>query len=151
MTLKEHIINQSESSLRHFFATARKVPTDKLEWKPLDNGRSVLSLAQEIAYCPLWIPGILDARGFNPEAWSNYEETTKSWTDLDACEAACNENIVKMKEAIMAFPDAELDDSPELPWGKFTYREVLTFAEWNSNYHIGQVNYIQTLYGDFNM
>lgn len=151
MTLKEHIISQTEGSLAHFFETARKVPTDKLEWKPLDAGRSVLDQAQEVAYCPLWVPGIVNARGFDPEGWSSYEETRKAWTTLDACEAAAKENMEKFKESVLSFPDAELEDSPELPWGKFTYRAVLTFVEWNCNYHIGQINYIQTLYGDFSM
>ena len=42
MTIKEYIIADAVQSFDNFMVTARKVPADKLDWKPLDNGRSTL-------------------------------------------------------------------------------------------------------------
>jgi hypothetical protein len=56
-----------------------------------------------------------------------------------------------MKAAIIAFPEAEMNDEITLPWGTYTLAAVMGFPAWNLNYHFGQINYIQTLYGDFSM
>ena len=66
MTIKEFIIADAVQSFDNFMVTARKVAADKLDWKPLDNGRSTLDQAQEVALCPTWVPGLLSARGFDP-------------------------------------------------------------------------------------
>lgn len=151
MTVKEYIITDTQKSLANLFEAARKVPADKHEWKPLDNGRSVLDLAQECALCPLWVPGILTKRSIDMADFETAQVEQKKLTTLDACEAAAKANLETMKAAIMAFPDEEMDEEITLPWGTYTLGEVMGFPAWNLNYHLGQINYIQTLYGDFSM
>ena len=63
MTIKEFIIADTVQSFDNFMVTARKVPAEKLDWKPLDNGRSTLDQAQEVALCPNWVPGLFATRG----------------------------------------------------------------------------------------
>jgi hypothetical protein len=153
MTIKEFIIAETVQSFDNLMVTARKVPAEKLDWKPLDSGRSTLDLAQECALCPLWVPGLLTARAFDPSMFEGFEEAKAKMPTLDDCEAAGRANLETMKEAINSLPDAEMDARIDLPWGKGNYslREVMTFASWNCTYHMGQVSYIQTLYGDFSM
>ena len=151
MTIKEFIIRETDRAFSNFMEAARKVPADKVDWKPLDNGRSVLDQAQECALCPLWVPGILDARGFDPAGMGAMEEAKKGLTSLDACEAAGKANLETMNAAINAFPDSDMDVEIDLPWGHYTLRDVMTFPSWNLTYHFGQVAYIQTLYGDHEM
>ncbi len=151
MTLKDYIILETEKSMKNFFEAARKVPADKLEWKPLDNARSVLDQAQECAYCPLWVPGLLEKRGFDPEGFGAYEETRKGWKTLDECEAAANANMENFKAAVNALPEADYGVGISLPWGNYVLSEVMGFPMWNLHYHLGQVCYVQTLYGDFSM
>jgi hypothetical protein len=153
MTIKEYIIADAVQSFDNFMAIARKVTPDKLDWKPLDNGRSTLDQAQEIALCPTWVPGLLNARGFDPSIFGGFEEAKARLTTLDECEAAGRSNLELMKEAINSLPEEDMDVVIDLPWGKgkYTLREVLGFPAWNCTYHMGQVSYIQTLYGDFSM
>ena len=136
------MILETEKSLNHFFENARKVPADKVEWKPLDNGRSTLDQAQECAYCPLWVPGLLEKRGFDPSIFEGYEETRSGWKTLDECEAAAKANFEKYKAAVIAFPEAEFETKVDLPWGNYTLAEVMGFPFWNLHYHLGQVGYI---------
>ena len=151
MTIKEYIIADAMKSFDNFMVGARKVPAEKLAWKPLDNGRSVLDQAQECALCPLWVPGLLEKRGFDPSGFEAFEAAKGQLTTLDACEAAGKANLSTMTDAINAFPDADMDVKIDLPWGNYTLCEIMGFPAWNLKYHFGQVNYIQTLYGDFSM
>lgn len=54
MNCQECIITQTRASYDDLFRTARAVPRHKLEWQPLDAGRSVLSQVQECATVPAW-------------------------------------------------------------------------------------------------
>ncbi len=151
MTLKDYIILETEKSLKSVFEAARKVPSDKTDWKPLDNGRSVLDQLQECAFCPLWVPGLLEKRAFDPSGFATYEETRKGWTTIDACEAAATTNMEAFKKAVNELPEADYGVEVNLPWGNYTLAEVMGFPMWNLHYHAGQINYVQTLYGDFSM
>jgi len=151
MTLKEYVVLETEKSLKNIFEAARKVPAEKVDWKPLDNGRSTLDQIQEVAYCPLWVPGLLEKRAFDPAGFEAYEETRKGWTTLDECETAANANMETFKAAVAALPESDFDIKIDLPWGNYTLAEVMGFPMWNMHYHLGQVCYVQTLYGDFSM
>ncbi|MBI1334376.1 MAG: DinB family protein [Armatimonadetes bacterium] len=151
MTLKEYIVLETEKSLKNVFESARKVSADKVEWKPLENGRSTLDQVQECAYCPLWVPGLLEKRAFDPSGFAAYEETRKGWKTLDECEAAAQKNMEAFKAAVDALPESDFNVVVNLPWGSYTLAEVMGFPMWNLHYHMGQINYIQTLYGDFSM
>ena len=70
---------------------------------------------------------------------------------LEACEEAGKANLEAMKAAIIAFPESDMDVRIDLPWGNYSLTEVMGFPAWNMIYHFGQINYIQTLYGDFSM
>ena len=130
--------------------TARKVPEEKLTWKPLDNGRSVLEIVQECAHCPLWTVGTVNQFLGIEESLTDYEDTSK-WTTLDACEAALRKHLEQFQACVNAFPEDRLEETVTIQYGTFTLAESISFAMWNIDYHIGQINYIQTLYGDKEM
>jgi hypothetical protein len=44
--------------------------------------------------------------------------------------------------------EAALAKSYELPFGTFTGWEITEICMANMHYHVGQINYIQLLYGD---
>lgn len=151
MTIKEYIIKDAVKSFENLMEGARKVPADKLDWKPLDNGRSVLNQVQECALCPLWVPGLLEKRAFDPSGFADFETAKGELSTLELCEAAGKANLETMKDAINALPESEMGVEIDLPWGRYTLTEVMGFPAWNMHYHFGQVNYVQTLYGDFSM
>jgi hypothetical protein len=52
---------------------------------------------------------------------------------------------------VLAMPDERLAETKWLPFNggrDHTYLEMLEYPRWNATYHLGQVAYIQTLYGD---
>lgn len=56
---KQVIISMIEVGARELDRTARAVPDDKLQWKPLDNGRTVIDLLGDAAQAPTLCTGLL--------------------------------------------------------------------------------------------
>jgi hypothetical protein len=154
MTAKEFIKSEIDRAGASVFARAKKVPADKLEWSPLDHGRSVMNLVQECALCPSWTVDVLKTKKFESdpnESMAEYEAARAAITDLDSAEAAFNKNVADLKAAIDGFPEGEMLEEITIPWGTFSYADLMFVPAWNCHYHVGQINYIQTLYGDKDM
>lgn len=52
------------------------------------------------------------------------------------------------RAAVLSFPEANYDLVLQAPWGNMTFFENLSYPGWNLVWHTGQINYIQTCYGD---
>ena len=151
---KQLIITLIEAGLDDLERTARAVPDDKLNWKPLDNGRSIFDLLREAAQMPVLSLHLLQSPdNFNPfEMFPQLMQDAQSWT-RDECLAKLRANTYAAIEAIRTTPDDKLEEMLTLPmmgsdqplslgaWVMLLYR---TFVS-----RFAQINYIQTLYGDF--
>ena len=157
MRYQDQVIRVTSKSVDGLFRNARAVPEDKIEWKPLDEGRSVLDQLQECAQAPSWYVSLLEARKapeFDEEAMKKAGEERRAWKTIDECEKVCKENTERLAELIETFPDEDLEIMITLPFGEgmmFSMADVMMFHYWNNVYHIGQISYIQTLYGDKEM
>lgn len=156
MTTKSFIRLMTEIGNEEIFRAARKVPADKLEWSPLDHGRSVLDQLQECSQSPDWCSGLMESRqmpDFNDEFIGAMMAERKQWTTIEECEAACKAKTAKLFEVLETFPESDLDATIQLPFldRPMTYAELALIHYWNCTYHCGQINYIQTLYGDKTM
>jgi hypothetical protein len=72
----------------------------------------------------------------------------------DKALAALEKNTAVLVSAIEALPNELLGDKLILPFGEgmeMTLAEVQFAAYWNMVYHVGQIAYVQTLYGDKQM
>jgi hypothetical protein len=154
MTVQDHIVTITEHSVESLFRNARAVPADKLDWKPLDEGRSVLGMLSECATVPRFAIDILTtgvAPEFSEERMAKNRALRETLTTVDACEQLCLQNTNELIQAIRAFPTERLGDTIHLPFGNgmtVTMAQIANMHYWNNVYHIGQIAYIQTLYGD---
>jgi uncharacterized damage-inducible protein DinB len=156
MKFQDYIIDAIEIAFKDAFKAARAVPEDKLSWKPLDLGRSVLDQAQELAQCPDYVTGMVkgEKSSDNDGDWDAVIKERQAWTTLDKCQEIANERLAALYDAIRACPDERLKETVWLPYDggrDFTIEEIMDYPRWNANYHSGQINYIQTLYGDKEM
>jgi len=141
--------NQGRSALER---TALAVPDDKLNWKPLDNGRTVLDLLGDAAQAPTMGTGILrSATPYGPEHFSTLRAERAGWTREEAL-AHLERNTLEFLEELNKVSDEKLDEPLSLPmgggmtmplgaWALIAYRAFTS--------RMAQINYIQTLYGDF--
>ena len=157
MTAQELIALNNISNTNSLFKAAHKVPGDKVDWKPLDSGRSVLDMCQECALSPNWVMALLASDKpfeMTPEIMQEYKLAKEALTTLEACEKLAHENVAKLNELVSNFPDSKLGDTLAVsmwPGGQMPVTEALQLHNWNVSYHTGQINYIQTLYGDTGM
>jgi hypothetical protein len=137
-----------------FLRTVQAVPDDKMSWKPLDNGRPVLDLLGETAQVTGMVAELALTRGeIKPsyEKFAKLKEERKNWTREDGM-AALEENSQKLYATIGDLSEEELAQPvtmeigggmtmPLAGWIMMAYRTFIS--------RFAQINYIQTLYGDF--
>jgi hypothetical protein len=153
MRYQDHIIEATKTAFAETFRYAKGVPADKTEWKPLDSGRSVLDVCQELARTPIWTISMLnqEPQDWSPESMAKEGEIMATYATIEECERIANENLAHLYELCAAYPDDKLAETMFLPFegGRdFSMQEIMDYPRWNATYHLGQIAYIQTLYGD---
>jgi len=153
MRLQDHMIEVIRNAQAEVFRYARAVPEDKVEWQPLEIGQSVLSMARELAKTPDWAFYVLTgAQPENPDtAEADQKAEMESWKTIARCDEACREKLERLYTLYREMPDAQLVETKWLLFNggrDHTYAELLDYPRWNFTYHLGQIAYIQTLYGD---
>jgi hypothetical protein len=157
MRIQDFIIEGTQNAADEAFRYAAAVPQDKLAWKPLDGGRSVIEQAQELAKCPDWAYSIVSGApmpDMNEASVAEYKAEIANWTTIDVCKAECQKRLEKLFQLYREMPDERLSETKWLPFSggrDFSMIEMMSYPSWNFTYHAGQIAYIQTLYGDNNM
>lgn len=156
MKFQDYIIDATRSSSEALFRYAKAVPADKVDWSPLDAGRSVLDICREIAMTPTWAADTIEGvpAEWSEEAFAKIKEEQSQWKTIDACEAEYKRRAARMEEVYGNVSDEKLKETRFLPYDggrDFTYQEMMNYARWNCDYHVGQIAYIQILLGDREM
>lgn len=136
-------IEQGAVFLAHTLATTRP---DRQDWKPTtepeSNTRSPLDMASECIDVNRRMAATL--RGETPSA-PNMERP------FSTAEEACEQLVASGRElagVVRGLDDAALERKIPMPWGEPTCGFLLRVTANNMNYHAGQINLIQRLYGD---
>src|ERR1051326_6919305 len=87
MRIQDYVADSAKEAFESAFRYARAVPAEKLDWSP-EGGRSVLSMARELALTPTWC---MSAFNSSPSDWSDetreaQRKEQESWTTVQACE-----------------------------------------------------------------
>ncbi|HLV82011.1 MAG TPA: hypothetical protein VKT32_17105 [Chthonomonadaceae bacterium] len=131
---------------RHFQAMS----PEKQTWQPLDAGRCALDQIQECAGINLWTAQMLRDRAMPPIGENWMQQLKTQYDTPEKALAGLQTGTDALIAAIEAFPAEHLDDTLQLPWDSApsSLAEIMMLAYWNMAYHLGQISYIQTLYGD---
>jgi hypothetical protein len=148
---KEVIVSMIEAGRRELERTARAVPDDRLQWRPLDSGRPAIDLLGDAAQAPTLCTGML--RGtiqYGPELFQRMAQERAGWSREDAF-AHLEMNTRELIEEIEKLPAEKFDESLTLPMGGGMTKPVgawILMAYRSFMSRTAQINYIQTLYGD---
>jgi hypothetical protein len=156
MRFQDYMIDTTRRSAEAVFKHARGVPAEKLDWSPLDAGRSVMDQVRECAMCPDWCIQVISGNGpeWSEELAAKIKEQQAEWKTIDDCERECNRRLDDLAKFFSEIKDEQLGDTKWLPYDggrDFTVVEMMEYPRWNFDYHVGQIAYIQTLYGDKQM
>ena len=129
MTYADTLEKLVSDALESLWRSVKAMPEDKLTWRPEAECRTALELLEELAMTTAYCAKLIELKK-NPEM---------------------PEGVAAYLAAVKAFPEAELSETIDLPWGKNTFFQTISYPYWNLVYHWGQINYIQTMYGDKQM
>jgi hypothetical protein len=124
------------------------IPEDRQTVSPMGKARNPVDFTAECAGFNLWV-----ARIFTGESSDTGQEERKAYlasltTGAKALDAL-NESVLALTAAIAATPDDDLGREISMPWGApAKLHEAASMAAGHMMYHLGQINYIQSLYGD---
>ncbi len=154
---KQMIIDTLAGGKMQFLGTFNAVPDDKLTWKPLDLGRTVLDLAGDAAQTPQVTAQVLQIQPGAPippmgQLMAQMVAERAKWSRADVIEHLESGHAALVK-VIEGLSDEDLERPLSIPMrGDFSL--TLPIARWAllpyRSYvsRFGQINYIQTLYGD---
>ena len=151
---KEMISSLIEGAHAQLLGTAQATPDDKMNWKPLDNGRTALDLLGDAAQTAAMTEKMLATKGeFKPsrEVFQSLKAERDGWTREETTQKL-QDNTAQLLETLRATSDEDLQQPLHLsigggmtmPLGGWVMMVYRTFVS-----RMAQINYIQTLYGDF--
>ncbi len=152
---KQLILSLTKQGIRILTNTFSHVPDDKINWKPLDNGRAALDLFSGAAQACGTIARFITSDGEEKpsrEAFQRDREESAGWTREIAL-AAMETNSAALVAAIESLSEEQLATPVTLQFGGSDTTNPL--GEWIMIAYraclarYAQINYIQTLYGDF--
>jgi hypothetical protein len=155
MRYQDQLIQDTKAAIDALFKAAHAMPADKLIWKVSDKGRTALSQCAECAQMIPMTIGMLETKTMPPmdeNAMEQMGAQSAAWTLAD-CERICREESEKLYVVLRNYSDEDLAKPIDLPFGDKDWRmtDVASYPLWNITYHLGQISFIQTLYGDNEM
>ena len=149
MSAQETVAKILEDGLPLLTGAAKSTKADKYDWKPEETSRSAKEVFIEAVAMFSNTAGMLEQRAMP----AGYEEMVEKFGKMSAEELStqAEKDIKVLVEAIKAFPASDLEQTMDLPWGTMSFFDIMCYPYWNMMWHAGQINYIQTLYGDQEM
>lgn len=153
MSIQAVMAKQTREVAAGLERTFSAMPADRQAWKPMDTGRSALHQIAENAVINSWVAQVVRDRAVPPFDGEEYGKACGALDTAGKALAALRSGTDSLVSAIESLPDSALDAQVQFPWdtAPSTFAEAMLVAYWNMTYHIGQINYIQTLYGDNEM
>ena len=129
------------------------VPADKLNWSPSATSRSS---ARIVAHCALVCQLVAEALTRKPEeSMPSAEEFFKNFRESEVQIATSGEAANSLKKAAAELGEAfgmvtaeNIDSEVTVPFGVLPMRSVISFAQEQLAGHVGQLDYLQTIWGD---
>jgi uncharacterized damage-inducible protein DinB len=141
------IVRNTRMSAYFLTQSAESMPDEKFDWVVGEKSRSARQLVQELIVFPDWIKNCINAGGMGA-----FPERSEFPADRAALMAEFQRVTDEFCAYIEGMDAASLAKSTPMPWNPdATAMGLLGYHEWNNTYHLGQLNFIQTCYGDEEM
>ena len=150
MTVQEYLAKQTISIAEGFVHFVKLTPADRRDWQiEIQDGTHTRSMIDQMGECVVvnrLFARLLSGEIVSPEEIALQEQII---IGVDDIEKQLLESANALAKAIAALPDDGLEKVYTHPRGFQIRGEKLVLMGFrNMTYHVGQVNFIQTLYGD---
>jgi hypothetical protein len=156
MQVTEYVAQQTvrmASTLAHFVQTTHQ---DRLDWQPIGENaaqtRSALDQVSECIHTNRIVAAVLrgetvttaDLQGSAPSASASESQ----FADGNDAQEQLLASVEELAAAIRGMSDEDLERIYPHPRAPMLGRNIILICYRNMAYHAGQINFIQTLYGD---
>ncbi len=150
---KDLIIPLLQSGEQSLIRTFNAVPDNKLNWSPMDKGRTALDAFSDAAQTCQMMTQLIESKGEmkpSPQMFAQMKAERANWSKNDAL-AAMHTNSGALYTAIGTLSEDDLAGPITMPMGGGTTMPLgawimMVYRSFISRF--AQINYIQTLYGD---
>jgi uncharacterized damage-inducible protein DinB len=151
LSAKETALAATLAAGRDLLTTLRALPVERHLWQPGHIAPSALAIA---AHCASENQILAAALSEMPMPFRSQQEKDNfiaQCRTLRTAETLMNRSVAAVCDAIVALPDTKMTVATVLPSGeRTTFAQMLPLAAAHLQYHIGQINYLQLLFGDAN-
>lgn len=154
MEIIEFNCNYAQQGMNDFLRNFSYVPDDKLHWKPFPTANSAIRIAAHTALYAGRFADMIENRSLpapeTVDAWvakNNAEE--EALTDREEMISVFHSNTDRVIKVIksLSLQDLELRLDTGQGWG-FPMTQLIKFPGWHAVLHNGQIDYLQTCWGD---
>ncbi len=150
MNVFEWQARATEQSARVLTHSLSMTQEDKLDWSPAVDAssktRPILEQMYECALVNRRFAALL--RGETPPPPPSSDGPAPTFADLKEARNQVMESATELAAVIRSLDESALTNSYPTGRGPMTGADLIRLPATNMIYHWGQVNYVQTLYGD---
>jgi len=136
----------------YFVKYLKAIPSDKITLKPAPTCKSPLEIAQEcLALCNFLILAFRhNFKNFNPQTWESCLKEACKFSDIGKLSVALKRKTKELVTLLSSVKTSNYKNEIKSPWDakKIKLVDLVFDHYWHLSYHVGQLAYIQTLYGD---
>jgi hypothetical protein len=150
--LKEILTHQLQQVAKAYISDFGHIPEEKRNAVPMGKARTPHDFTVECVGLNRWVARTL--RGETPDHSKKEERQAylDSLTTSELATNALNESVAEITAALANLTDEDLAREITMPWGSpGKLCDAPLTAAFHMAYHMGQLNYIQCLYGDDQM
>jgi uncharacterized damage-inducible protein DinB len=148
MTVQQLAASRTQRAAHDLIAAAESTPADRLAWVPMGEARTMMDQLTECVIANIKWTTILKTHRYANVPREVWEAVVPECDTLAKVTARLRQSAADLIQAIGSVRDEETADEIETDWGPYSLADCCLHAYWNMVYHEGQINYIQTLYGD---
>lgn len=153
MDRRETLVMLTRTYGNNVINAAKTTEPDKQTWHPGGVARHALAQLRECAQSAETFGTILENGGegyvYDPDRRAMRQKLQQEASDVEQVADEVQAGIAQMEKGIRAVSTESEDKEVELfPGFTATLKQLMVFPLRNFIYHEGQINYIQTLYGD---
>ncbi len=129
---------------------ASNIPDDKAEWNPEGKGRSAKGILEHMAASNYGFSKVIAGEELNLAIdKSNRKDVALPSSTYENALKRYRKSIDAVVKSMEALPDKQLLEERTLPWGDTSNTATaMNIVSFHTMYHAGQLNYMQTLWGD---
>lgn len=121
MEIKDILLNELKNEVRLTEKFLKRIPEDKLDWRPHEKSMSIRELGSHLAEIPSWITGTMEMEEMNMDGYeaSNFKSVDEMVETLKKNAAEAEASLQKSDEAFhknwkMKMKDETLWEMPRL-------------------------------------